>query len=300
MKTLQLVILACVVIAAQAEIIGHATCDNSMQFYADGVLYTHTNDNDWTKSSPIRIPDNTQVIAVKCLDLGVVGGIKLSLSNGIRTDRTWKCSATHQYGWETPQFDDRGWSYAVSSHFNWGSQPAALNGKADWIWTNIFWGRDTTVYCRKVIGRGISGHATCDNRMQFYADGVPYTHVNDNDWTKSSIIGIPDNTQVIAIKCLDYGVVGGIKLALSNGVKTDRTWKCSATYEYGWETPEFNDGYWPYAVLPDFDWGSQPAALNGRAQWIWTTGFWGQDTTVYCRKVIGYRQVAVAASHSHS
>ncbi|KAK6173565.1 hypothetical protein SNE40_016990 [Patella caerulea] len=151
MKTLQLVILACVGISAKATITGDATCDNIMEFYADGVLFSNINDNDWTKSSPITISDNTQVIAVKCVDTGVVGGIKLALSNGIKTDTTWKCSATYEDNWETPEFNDGSWPNAILPTFDWGPNPAALNGNADWIWTTGFQGQDTTVFCRKVI-----------------------------------------------------------------------------------------------------------------------------------------------------
>ncbi|KAK6169073.1 hypothetical protein SNE40_020194 [Patella caerulea] len=275
----------------QSAITGDATCDNIMYFYADGVQYTNRNDNDWTKSSPVSIPSDTQVVAVKCKDLHVVAGIKLALSNGIKTDTTWKCSKTYAVGWNKPGFDDSNWPNAIVPNYNWGSKPASLNGKADWIWTTGYRGQDTTVYCRKVIKKPsaqppITGDATCDNIMYFYADGVQYTNKNDNDWTKSSPVSIPGDTQVVAVKCKDLHVVAGIKLALSNGIKTDTTWKCSKTYAVGWNKPGFDDSNWPNAIVPNYNWGSKPASLNGKADWIWTTGYRGQDTTVYCRKVI--------------
>ncbi|XP_050413593.1 SCO-spondin [Patella vulgata] len=132
----------------------------------------------------------------------------------------------------------------------------------------------------------ITGDATCDNQMSFYADGVLYSNANDNNWPRSSPVSIPGDTQVVAVKCVDQGVVGGIKLALSNGIKTDATWKCSAKYEKGWNLPGFDDGAWENAILASYNWGSNPSSLNGKAEWIWTSGYRGEDLIVYCRRVI--------------
>ncbi|XP_050409794.1 uncharacterized protein LOC126824581 [Patella vulgata] len=131
----------------------------------------------------------------------------------------------------------------------------------------------------------ISGNATCDNQMLFYADGVQYAE--SVNWWESSPINIPDNTTVVAIKCQDTGDAGGIKAALDNGIKTDVSWKCSDTFEAGWNQIGFDDSAWSVAVVPVNDpWNSKPASLVGKADWIWILQTTGQTMVVYCRKVI--------------
>ncbi|KAK6189698.1 hypothetical protein SNE40_001698 [Patella caerulea] len=134
----------------------------------------------------------------------------------------------------------------------------------------------------------ITGGATCDDTMSFYADGVLYTNQNDNDWRQQSPVSIPDDTRVVAIKCLNIRGIGGIKMALGDGTKTDVTWKCSAAFEDNWNKVGFNDAAWANAIVPPYNTvKTQPESLNGKADWIWTSGYEEeQDTTVYCRKVI--------------
>ena len=78
----------------------------------------------------------------------------------------------------------------------------------------------------------ITGHATCDNEMWFFADGKQLAY-SDN-WQIASPISMPLDTQVIGIKCNDYHVIAGIKAAFDTGEKTDNTWKCSTSVTEGW------------------------------------------------------------------
>ncbi|ESP01527.1 hypothetical protein LOTGIDRAFT_238267 [Lottia gigantea] len=130
----------------------------------------------------------------------------------------------------------------------------------------------------------IVGQVTCDNIMEFYADGVLIE--SSSDWTQVSTVTLPDTTTVLGFFCRDQGVVAGIKGFFSNGIKTDGTWRCIADDIHGWEDPDFDDSAWPLAILPaPTVWGTRPLSLFGQADWIWTAGG-VHDSRVYCRKTI--------------
>ncbi|KAK6168236.1 hypothetical protein SNE40_022104 [Patella caerulea] len=123
----------------------------------------------------------------------------------------------------------------------------------------------------------IRGNATCDDEMSFYADGVLYAQ--SDDWNALSAISIPCDTTVMAIKCQDKGGIAGIKAALDNGIKTNISWKCSNTFESGWNQIGFNDSAWSFAVIQDeASWRSHAASLVGKADWIWTCACPGGKT----------------------
>ncbi|XP_050397117.1 uncharacterized protein LOC126815488 [Patella vulgata] len=112
-----------------------------MTFYADGVQYSHDNDNKYGYSSPINILNSTQVVAFRCEDNGGVCGLKVNLSNGVKTDTTWKCSDRKEVGWQNVSFDDSAWENAKFRH-----------DKRNLIWaTGKNCGKGKIVYCRKSI-----------------------------------------------------------------------------------------------------------------------------------------------------
>lgn len=73
-----------------------ATCDNVMNIFVDGVLLGKSS-NLW-KSSTYTLSGVPSVVAIECMDQGVIGGILASLSNGVNTDRSWKCSSMYVSG----------------------------------------------------------------------------------------------------------------------------------------------------------------------------------------------------------
>ncbi|XP_055956833.1 uncharacterized protein LOC130010507 isoform X2 [Patella vulgata] len=125
----------------------------------------------------------------------------------------------------------------------------------------------------------IVARATCDDDMYFYADGV--LMANHSNWGIEVEIDLPDNTIVIGVHCVDIGGFGGIYVTftLNQTYTTDTSWKCSAKFEENWSTPEFEDGNWDAASIAN-------ESLHRRTDWIWTSGYLGEDTDVYCRKKI--------------
>ena len=71
-----------------------------MKLYADGELVI--SNDEWKTVVDVDLPGDTQVIAIRCKDVGNIGGIRASFSRGIKTDSSWKCSATREAGWNQP------------------------------------------------------------------------------------------------------------------------------------------------------------------------------------------------------
>jgi hypothetical protein len=139
---------------ANCAISGWATCDNEMWLYADGVLKEHN--RNWREASRVTLPDNTRVIAIKCVDVGVVAGIRAAFDNGITTDRSWKCNTSPTPGWMTPGFNDASWVSATEipinvEHTYWQGWPRELTNSGPWIWTARYAGGHKQVFCRKEI-----------------------------------------------------------------------------------------------------------------------------------------------------
>ncbi|KAK6174125.1 hypothetical protein SNE40_017458 [Patella caerulea] len=196
-------------------------------------------------------------------------GLNVALSNGIQTDTSWKCSDERKDGWENVNFDDSDWRNAKLLPF--------------WIWTIADINAFGVIYCRKSFNstmthRYITGHVYCRDTVEFYADGVRYQHDNDNKGDVASPINIPGSTRLIAIRCENWSWTRGLNVNLSNGVRSDASWKCSDEEEDGWNTVSFNDSSWRNAELID----------NFNTYWIWTTeDAYDSRDTIYCRKFIG-------------
>ncbi len=135
----------------------YSSGDNEHWVYADGKLIGHL--KDWTQTLTVTVPANTKVIAVKITDVGIVGGLLGSFSDGSVTDETWKCTRTvpQHTCWEKPDFDDSAWPAALATEIHgaepWGWRPL-ISHSAKWLW-NLQYptiGASSTVYCRKRLG----------------------------------------------------------------------------------------------------------------------------------------------------
>lgn len=133
--------------------------------------------------------------------------------------------------------------------------------------------------------------ATCDNEMKVYFDGLLQAASSSElqNWRQSSTFMVPPRTRVIGIECLDLGDVGGTLASFSDGMVTDARWQCSSQASSNWASSKFTDT-WPdaYEIGPNFareQWGTIHG-INISAQWIWTHGWQGENTKVYCRSVI--------------
>ena len=122
---------------------------------------------------------------------------------------------------------------------------------------------------------------TCDNSLEIFADGRSLGE--DKHWPVASSYLIPGDTRVISVLGKDFGSQYGILGSFSNGLVTNESWKCSSTLYPGWNSPDFDDGHWPHAVVVgkhgDKPWGVIPG-IELTAKWIWAAG---NPDDVYCR-----------------
>lgn len=123
------------------------TCDNAMELFADGKSLGKDNSN-WGIADTFLVPGDTRVISVAGQHFGGAFGVIGSLSNGLVTNGSWKCSSVLSPGWNSPDFDDQQWPFAnvVGNH---GDDPwkiiTGIVRDAKWIWAP---GQNSKVYCR--------------------------------------------------------------------------------------------------------------------------------------------------------
>ena len=117
-----------------------------MEMFADG--QSLGTDSNWGHPTTYLVPGNTRVLSVAGKDLGGNFGILGSMSNGLVTDESWKCSSFPYPGWNFPDFDDQGW-HSANVIANHGDNPwNTINGiatAAKWIWAK---NKSDAAYCR--------------------------------------------------------------------------------------------------------------------------------------------------------
>lgn len=136
----------------------NVTCDNYLSVYVDGNLLgegeTHITS---ARFHQYKVHPGSHVIALRCKGKSppFVKAIIGSLSNGVVTDNTWKCTNSFSQGWNMRNYPDESWPMAASYGTNspstlpWGYFEG-IEPKAAWIWTNDNTG-DVEVYCRRNI-----------------------------------------------------------------------------------------------------------------------------------------------------
>jgi len=88
---------------------------------------------------------------------GWIGSIIASLSNGVVTDKTWKCTTSLENGWNMRNFDEFGWTSAVEHETNSHTSVVLPYGEktdiaadAKFIWTTDNY-EEKEIYCRKTL-----------------------------------------------------------------------------------------------------------------------------------------------------
>jgi len=90
--------------------------------------------------------------------------------------------------------------------------------------------------------------------LTVFADGIVVGDNSDNKglWWLAKWISFSGETKTIAVSVYNKPEwSGGFLGVFSNGVVTDRSWKCIETNKpgIGWEETSFNDDAWPHAYM---------------------------------------------------
>ena len=131
--------------------------DNEHWIYADGAEVGHF--AAYNTPNTVTISEDTKLIAVKTYDFDTYGGLIGSLSNGVVTDGSWKCTREYKAGWESLNFDDSNWPAATATRGqgdpgDW-ARISAIASNAKWIWAGSYGDTKITTYCRKELSKPI-------------------------------------------------------------------------------------------------------------------------------------------------
>ncbi|XP_050396179.1 mucin-2 [Patella vulgata] len=167
-----------------------------MEFYADGERYTHQYDDIKYKPSTINIPSSTKLVAIRCKNQEGVRGLNVGLSNGVRTDTTWKCSVEEEGGWNTVGFNDSAWN----------NPKLLLVSNGDWIGTNENPRHRGTIYCRKSILFGTSTSTTTvvepsSQTTTVVEPSFPTTTVVEPSFPTTKVVELSTATTTVVESC---------------------------------------------------------------------------------------------------
>lgn len=112
----------------------HVRCDDRGEVYVDGKFVGST--SLWTEVWKSSITQDATVFAVKCLNNIGPGGLIASFSNGIVSNRHWKCGYSEGKGWREIGFDDSAWNYAeeIKSDSYESEKQSGFSPQTEWIW----------------------------------------------------------------------------------------------------------------------------------------------------------------------
>ncbi|KAL9980672.1 hypothetical protein ACROYT_G009285 [Oculina patagonica] len=256
--------------ANSKDFVGILTGDDKLTVFADGRLVGH-NGRAWNAARWLSFSSNTKIIAVLVYNGPGIGhsGFLGVFSNGVVTDRSWKCKETNnpENGWEQTNFTDDAWPYAYIRQDNSGrSGVSRVHG----IPYNVHWispanHNATRFICRRRFSTveksrnktliAIRTAEVYTNIIWLYLDGVFTTRA------KGSLALLKDQHDFLAVQVEGHYFVA----SSSNGVRTDKSWRCTNVYHGGWFLPSYNDSSWPrvhvhsradetYFVAPDAKW----------------------------------------------
>lgn len=131
-------------------------------------------------------------------------------------------------------------------------------------------------------------YSSCDDIHQIYGDGKQ-EGFNDR-WKATQKSTLRTMIKTIAVACKNKGGPAGFLGSTPDGrILTNSTWKCSTTYEEGWNKYGFNDSHWAPGIIIDNNispvthgWKARPL-ISQNALWIGAAKELPKNATSYCR-----------------
>ncbi|XP_078361490.1 uncharacterized protein LOC144645827 [Oculina patagonica] len=258
-----------IIISIQAnskDFVGVLTGAVNLTVFADGRFVGHT--SGWNKARWFSFSSKTEVIAVSVDNAPrLLGGFLGVFSNGVVTDSSWKCKEADnpENGWEQTNFSDDAWPYAFIRPINDGSS------RVPGIPRNVHWiSLANNIPTRFICRRRFSTEEKSTNKILIAIRAGYYTNVImlylDGVFTAratGSLALVKDQHKLQAVQVEDNSFWVGFMASSSNGVRTDKSWRCTDVYHEGWFLPSYNDTSWPrayaiagdtYFIAPDAKW----------------------------------------------
>ncbi|KAJ7374036.1 hypothetical protein OS493_009366 [Desmophyllum pertusum] len=262
--------------------------DDTLKVFADGDLVGQ-NGGIWNAAKWFSFPRKTKLIAVSVDNThGGTSGFLGLFSNRVITDRSWKCkeiTSSLEDGWERTNYTDDTWPLAIIRNVNrqTNSLPVVLGISRGVHWispANHFVNR---FICRRRFSEQrkarnstlISIHGQRrSHTISLYLDGVYTAKV-------SSILSlVRDQHKLQAVKVEDRsGSNVSFIASSSNGVRTDKWWRCTSQYHKGWFLPSYDDSSWSRAHVGNDNFTTPFIAPD--AKWI---GNVFPAKKIYCRR----------------
>ena len=152
-----------------SDFAGILTGDDNLTVFADGRLVGY-NDGTWNAGKWFSFPNETKVITVFVdNEPNGFGGFLGVFSNGLVTDRSWKCnetSITPDDGWEQTNLTDNTWPNAFVRHNNSGRHNSAhvYGIPKDVHWISVENHYATKFTCRRRISMEERLSNTCSSK----------------------------------------------------------------------------------------------------------------------------------------
>ena len=158
-------------------------------------------------------------------------------------------------------------------------------------------------YASAKITKQFQVQLTCDGELSFYDRHIGKLVVSNNAVKTSSNYILDPGTQILAVRCRNHLSKPWIMGSVSNGLVTDKRWKCLGLPREEmmtsdiWASPDFDDSHWPHAVAnfsnrETSPWGKVPG-IRDEAFWISTAD---GDMRLFCRRRLS--EVSVKQSKS--
>lgn len=130
------------------------TIDNSGLLVADGVIFAEK-ENSWTTPASFTLPGKIGVVVIEAKNVGSVGAILASFSNGVVTDESWECTNdnsknTSNWPKAVTYGNNNGTAVPWAKNLGWRGIHN-INENAQWIWSKD--SHDQRVVCRKPFGK---------------------------------------------------------------------------------------------------------------------------------------------------
>ncbi|ESO06570.1 hypothetical protein HELRODRAFT_160752 [Helobdella robusta] len=290
------------------------TVDNELsEVYINGdsvpIALYFPNAKNWMKTDAYNITGYLYALAIKSYNAGGAGGMIAKTSdNYMQTNTSWKCTNMYYDGWYKMDYDDSFWPHAIAgicesdknpSRSNYSTLPlkkafmkcsmrcsqstncVAYNFLTDSNQCQLF-GKISMKY--SLVPKTLFNQSlliTVDFKLaEFFVNGnsvpVESNFPNANEWTQIDSYQLVGPTYILAIKSHNTA-------AVDNYILTNTSWKCTNNSYAGWYEVDYDDSFWPDAIIGSKDsYSPAVSSIMKPAHWIVDSTDHGAE--FYCRK----------------